>query len=74
MNFEYKPGARLADAQKLKPFYDDEFEIIDIIHGKGKFTNAAIFVMITKDGDIFKGILKGTLEEKEKIYANRKKY
>ena len=59
---------------KVKAFQDAEFEVIGVESGIGKFSKAAIFVLVTPEGKEFKAIPKVSHEEKEKMLINAKEY
>lgn len=71
---EYKIDGRSYDLQKYKEFDDAEFEIVDIISGKGKMDGKAIFVCKTKENKEFNAKMKGSLVGLEKIFNNKSKY
>jgi DNA ligase-1 len=60
----YRFGYRSSDLLKLKAFQDDEFEVIGVQPGKGKFANAPIFTCVTRDGKKFDVVPKGTEQER----------
>ncbi len=53
---------------KRKQFFDDEFEIVNFTHGKGKDKDAVIFVFKTKKGEEFNSVPNGTYEYKKDLY------
>ena len=70
----YQIGHRSNQLQKYKNFTDDEFHIVDIIDGDGKFKESAIFVLKTKHGNMFNCVPEGTMEHRKEIFSNRKSY
>ena len=58
---------------KRKEFKDAEFEVVDIISGKGNREGSAVLVL--KSGDqTFTSALNGTVEYMQEIYRNRSSY
>jgi DNA ligase-1 len=60
----YRFGYRSSELLKLKAFQDDEFAVIGVQPGKGKFANVPIFACVTKDGKKFDVVPKGTEQER----------
>lgn len=52
-------SSRSRDLLKLKQFLDDEFEVVNVIEGRGKMAGHAIFVCMTKGGVVFNAKMKG---------------
>ncbi len=71
--FPYKSGARSEHLLKVKAFQDEEFLIVDVNEGKGKFEGRAIFVCETKDGARFEAVPKGRDELRQKYFEDREK-
>ena len=69
----YKPGHRSTDLQKYKEFCDSEFTIVGLVEGVGKEKGAAVYVCET-NGKTFLARPRGTYEERQKIFKNKKKY
>jgi DNA ligase-1 len=62
---------RSVDLQKLKPWYDEEFEIVNFTSGKGRNQNAIIWVCKTKSGNEFNCDPKNmTIEVRKQLYAD----
>lgn len=61
---------RSYDLQKIKTMLDDEFEIVNIVSGRGKLSDMGIFVCKNKNGDIFDVKMVGSLEDL-KIYLEK---
>ena len=71
----YKNNGRSKDLQKFKKFQDQEFEIVDVVDGTGKFKDCAIFVCKNDiDSQTFKVTPKRSAAEKKKIFKEKKKY
>lgn len=70
----YEIGERSYNLLKYKIFKDDEFEIIDVIDGKGREENLAIFVCKTKEGKVFNTRPKGSYERRRKWLEQKQKY
>ena len=54
---------RSYDLQKVKEFNDDEFEVVGVKTGKGKMSDKAIFMCLTKDKLPFDAKMKGKLDD-----------
>jgi ATP-dependent DNA ligase len=67
----YKPNVRSFDLLKYKDFNDDEFEIINVLEGKGKELGCAIFECQGAT-DTFTVRPKGTEEYRRQLWADRK--
>ena len=70
----YKINGRSNDLQKYKKFIDQEFELIDIVEGKGKFEGMGIWVCKNDDGQEFRATPKCDEEGKREYLRNRKNY
>jgi len=69
----YKVGKRVISLLKLKDFYDDEFEIIDFVEGRGSKKGTIIWVCKCKDSDkTFNVSPTGTHEEREDYFKRAK--
>lgn len=61
---------RSIDLQKLKPWYDEEFELVGFTSGKGRNQNAIIWICKTPSGNEFNCDPKGmSIENRKKLYA-----
>lgn len=69
----YKVNGRSKDLQKLKEFIDQEFLIVDIVDGKGKFEGCGMYVCQHKD-QTFPVTPKCSEEKKREIFANKNDY
>ena len=58
--YEHKRSYSL---QKIKEFDDAEFEILDVVPGRGRMSECAIFSCITKKGYMFKCKMEGSFDE-----------
>jgi DNA ligase-1 len=70
----YKLNSRSSDLLKIKVFNDVEFKIIGYKAGTGKFINVPTFQMVTKNGDVFEGVPKGTEEQRKEYLDNGRNY
>lgn len=62
---------RSVDLQKLKPWYDEEFEIKSFTSGKGRNQNAIIWICATKNGNQFNCDPKNmSIEARKALYAD----
>jgi DNA ligase 1 len=69
----YKNG-RSYDLQKVKVFQDAEFEIVDVVPGKGKMGDKGVFVCVTEEGKEFKAKMVGSLDNLRKYLDNKEDY
>lgn len=67
----YKSGYRSDKLLKIKAFQEEEFEIVDVVEGKGKFEGRAIFVCKTETDATFEAVPKGRDELRQKYYQQR---
>lgn len=67
----YKVGQRTNQLLKLKDFLEEEFKVVNVIDGKGKFEGAAIFLCETNEGKIFETSPVGTMEYRRDLFQNR---
>lgn len=68
----YEIGQRSNQLQKFKDFVDDEFKIVGVKEGDGRFKGAAIFICETIDGSsTFDCTPEGTMEYKRELYDTR---
>lgn len=66
---------RTRDLLKLKPAYDNEYEVVDIeITTKGKTSGAFVFVCQTEEGKTFKVTPKMTIKERKELIKSNKVY
>lgn len=70
----YKINGRSEGLLKLKTFMDEEFEIIDVFEGKGKFEGMGIFKCQTQEEKAFDVTPKCSEDSKREILKNRDKY
>jgi DNA ligase-1 len=65
---------RSSNLLKYKKFFDEEFEIVDILEGSGNRAGMAGSLMLkTKDGKIFNSGIKGGEDYYRELWNNRKK-
>ncbi len=69
----YKNG-RSYDLQKVKVFQDAEFEIVDVVAGKGKMSDKGVFVCKTDEGKEFKAKMIGSLDDLCKYLDDKDAY
>lgn len=71
----YQSGKRSKDLIKLKPFDEKEGVIVDVIHGEGRESHAALFVVdVNHDGKILVTMHPmGSIESREELYKNKAK-
>lgn len=67
----YEPDKRSYNLQKVKEFITEEFEIIDVEHGKGKFEHVPTFVCVTPDGAVFRATPEGSDEVRHEYWERR---
>ena len=70
----YKPNIRSADLLKFKEFEDDEFEIVDVVCGKGKEQDCAIFVCKVGENKTVPVSPNATIAERKLMYTNKQDY
>jgi len=64
-------GKRSNNLLKMKEFDDDEFEIVDVLEGRGKLVgHAAKFVLKNAEGTEFRAKLEGSHDRLKWIYEN----
>ncbi len=71
---KYEFDYRSDNLQKYKHFQDEEFEIIDVISGTGRYANAGTFVCKTPEDKQFNVNPKGTMKVKEEYLTNKDNY
>lgn len=67
-------GTRNYGLLKLKDFIDAEFEIIDVVSGRGKLEGMGIFVCRTESGKEFSVKMVGELESLREYLTNKNNY
>ena len=70
MDGEYKFGYRSNSLLKVKSFMDREYEIIGFTTGVGRFEGSIVWICKTRDGNEFKVVPQGTMEERQETYQN----
>jgi DNA ligase 1 len=70
----YKEGYRSRNLLKVKTFDDNEFKILGVVQGKGKFEGLGIFTCVTDDGQVFEATPKGTEEIRRAYWTNREQH
>lgn len=70
----YEIAKRSKHLQKVKPWYDDWFPIVNIVEGKGKAKGTAVAVCMHPTGQTFEVNLAFTTSRKRTIWLNRQKY
>ena len=70
----YETGTRSMSLLKLKPKDQDNYIIVDIIGGKGRYAKQAILVCETTKGDRFQAALAMPEYARTAIFINRTKY
>jgi len=70
---EYKFGYRSNKLLKVKNFMDEEYLIAGFTTGVGRFEGSIVWVCMTEDGQTFKVVAQGTMEERQKTYYNARK-
>jgi len=65
---EYRFGYRSNKLLKVKNFCDEEYEIVDYTTGVGRFEGCIIWICKTDNGDEFKVVPQGTMEERKATY------
>lgn len=70
----YTSGQRSRELLKVKEFQDAEFEIIDVVEGKGKCEGQGTFVCKTKEGAEFNCRCRGEDSQREAFWKNKKDY
>ena len=68
----YEFSYRSYDLLKVKSFSDEEFRIVGVTNGKGKFETCAILICETESGKTFQAVPKATQEQKEHMLKNAK--
>lgn len=65
---------RSHEIQKYKYFFDAEFEVVDIVGGRGKEEELATFVCKSANGSLFNASFNGTDELRREMYNNPEEY
>ena len=73
MDGEYRFGYRSNKLLKVKNFMDSEYKITDFTTGIGRFEGSIVWICETKDGQSFKVVPQGTMEERQETYQNAEK-
>lgn len=71
---DYKAGYRSRDLLKVKEFIDQEFKVIGVSQGVGKFKGIAIFRCETDAGAEFECTIKGNDEYRRKLWVEREQH
>ena len=71
---EYKFGYRSNKLLKVKNFMDKEYLIAGFTTGVGRFDGSVVWVCMTEDGQTFKVVPQGTMEERQETYQNADKH
>jgi len=74
MDGEYRMGYRSNKLLKVKNFCDEEYEIVDYTTGIGRFEGCIIWICVNDNGDEFKVVPQGTMEERQETYQNADKH
>jgi len=74
MDGEYKFGYRSNKLLKVKNFMDKEYLIAGFTTGVGRFDGCIVWVCMTEDGQSFKVVPQGTMEERQETYQNADKH
>lgn len=67
----YKINQRTNQLLKLKDFLEEEFKVVNVIDGKGKFVGASIFLCETPEGKIFETSPVGTMEYRKELFQKK---
>jgi len=67
----YKINQRTNQLLKLKDFLEEEFKVVNVIDGKGKFVGAAIFLCETPEGKIFETSPVGTMDYRRDLFQKK---
>jgi len=67
---EYRFGYRSRKLLKVKNFMDEEYVITGYTTGVGRFDGCIVWVCMTEDGQTFKVVPQGTMEERQEAYQN----
>ena len=67
----YKINQRTNQLLKLKDFLEEEFKVVNVIDGKGKFVGASIFLCETPEGKIFETSPVGTMDYRRDLFQKK---
>jgi len=70
----YELGHRSSNLLKVKTFVDDEFKIVGHTYGSGRAEKAVVWTCEQEEGKRFNVVPATTIEEREKMGKNPKKY
>jgi len=70
----YVPGHRSVDLLKHKDFFDEDFTIVGVGEGTGKFAGVIMFTCRTPEGREFDCGLVGSLDRRKEMYARRDEF
>lgn len=73
-NYNYEDGKRSKGLIKVKPKYDDEFVVVDIVPSKDGWARLVCKIPWISLVNTFKVVAPGTHEDKINIYINREEY
>lgn len=73
-NEGYEIGHRSNQLQKYKDFIDDEFQIVNVIEGDGRFKGSAIFTCKNKNGREFNCTPEGNMSYRQDLFKNKNKH
>ena len=67
---EYRFGYRSRSLLKVKNFTDEEYKIVGYTTGVGRFEGSVVWICETWNGEEFKVVPQGTMEERQEAYQN----
>jgi DNA ligase-1 len=67
---EYRFGYRSRSLLKVKNFMDEEYKIVGYTTGVGRFEGSVVWICETWNGEEFKVVPQGTMEERQEAYQN----
>jgi DNA ligase-1 len=70
----YTAGHRSVNLLKHKDFVDEEYEIVAVGEGKGKFEGAIMFTCVTPEGRTFDCGLKGSMDDRREMFGHKDDY
>ena len=71
----YQWGYRSSELLKIKEFQDAEFIVDNAREGRGKMAGCVVWQCVNNTNDLtFECSMKTTMEERHRMYVNRKKY
>lgn len=65
---------RSSDLLKFKYFVDEEYEVVNVLKGKGTEEGAVVFTCVTEDGQEFNVRPRGSIAKRRWQYANKHMY